>query len=189
MIRRVATTGAAWPLAAVTAFVRGRSDGGRRVQALVAAALDLVHPDVRARRVNDPSRDYAGDIHVWTTAPTLAVEARDRIVTEQDVEQFVARSAAKNVRRAGVAAFVADQQTLDDDALQLRALEEHTALLKIWYAPEELLRWCAMQSAETPDVSWGHFAERMLRRLEQIQAPDDTIADWVGLVEAVAGGE
>jgi hypothetical protein len=50
-------------------FVREDSEGGRRVQALVAGFLDaVVGPDgVESGRINDPSRKYPGDVCIHTS--------------------------------------------------------------------------------------------------------------------------
>jgi hypothetical protein len=185
-LRKIATDGGSWPYGDVATFISRRTDGGRRGQALVAAGLDLVHGRVRIGRVNDPSRKFPGDVHVGSGTPTLAVEVRQKLVREHDVDQFVARCAGKRIRRAAVAAFAPAQEPLDDEQLMTRAKELHSVQLDIWYTPLEFLRTCAMFSARSAEESWGTFAERMLRRLEELEAPEDTIDEWVQLVEAGA---
>src|ERR1700689_84132 len=48
-------------------FISANSESGRRGQAFVAAAFDLVSPHVRSVRVNDPSRRMPGDVQVLVT--------------------------------------------------------------------------------------------------------------------------
>lgn len=183
-ILRAATLGDVWPLDDVSLFIRRRTDGGRRGQACVAAALDLLHRQVSVSRVNDPSREYPGDVHVGSGVPTLAVEARQKTVSHTDVSQFVARCAAKGIPRAAVAAFATAQRPLPLDRLRQEATVAYGVLLDVWHDPAELLGACAMHASGPPKDTWPRFAERMLRRLEDLETPRDTIEGWVALVES-----
>ena len=49
-------------LEAAVQFTDEDSEGGKRGQALAAAAFDLVFDDVRMGRINDPSRRFPGDV-------------------------------------------------------------------------------------------------------------------------------
>ena len=80
--------------AAVSAFVREDSEGGKRAQAVVAGLLDVFAGDGRvdSGRINDPSRKYPGDVCVRSAdAPEIiekAIEVRDKAVHVSDIQIF-----------------------------------------------------------------------------------------------------
>lgn len=71
------------------------AESGKRAQALVAAAFDLVFDDVRTARVFDPSRKLPGDVQAFhKLEPVVAVEVRAKPVTYSDAMHFVRSVAA-----------------------------------------------------------------------------------------------
>ena len=54
----------------VAEFISSDPENGKRGQALVAACLDLVFEDVRTTRVNDPSRQWPGDVVAYEGTPS-----------------------------------------------------------------------------------------------------------------------
>src|SRR5207248_581566 len=53
-------------------FINEDPEGGKRGQALVAAAFDLAFQTVRMGRINDPSRRFPGDVQVMDGATVLS---------------------------------------------------------------------------------------------------------------------
>jgi hypothetical protein len=110
----------------IESFVAADSEGGRRAQAVAAGLVDVLDgPDnVETSRVNDPDRNFPGDVAAFTGEPketrrlARAVEVRDKPITASDVRVFVGKAAAFSVARAVVLA-VAPQQPIDlTDALE-----------------------------------------------------------------------
>ena len=74
-------------------FIHADPEGGRRGQALVAAAFDMVFDNVEAGRINDPSRNYPGDVKVHAVSEiVLSVEVRQKVVRDDGVRFFVEES-------------------------------------------------------------------------------------------------
>ncbi len=71
-------------------FLDSSAESGKRAQALVAAAFDLVFDDVRTAKVFDPSRKLPGDVQAFhKLEPVIAVEVRAKLVTYSDAVHFV----------------------------------------------------------------------------------------------------
>ena len=89
---------------AADCFVREEADGGKRGQALVAGVLDLVFPEVRMGRVNDPSRRFPGDVQAMVGVQVvLAVEVRQKLVGPDEALAFARAAAEAGVVNAAVA--------------------------------------------------------------------------------------
>jgi hypothetical protein len=88
---RGARLGLSTLISGIEDFITQNSEGGRRGQALAAAAFDLAFPYVRTGRVNDPSRRHPGDVQImdgpWVVP---AAEVRQKHVAEIEVLQFAA---------------------------------------------------------------------------------------------------
>ncbi len=93
---------------AVDRFLSDASELPRKVQALVAAAFDVTHKDVRSRKLNDPSRDFPGDVQAFDEGiPLLAAEARAKKVSATEVIGFVAACNQAGIDRAFMIVFSA----------------------------------------------------------------------------------
>lgn len=103
-------------VAAIAAFVREDSEGGKRAQAVVAGMLDLFAGDgrVESGRINDPSRRYPGDVCVRSAeAPEVfekAIEVRDKPVQLSDIKIFGKKCIDMGVRDAAVV-MVSERQS------------------------------------------------------------------------------
>jgi hypothetical protein len=170
-------------VAAVILFLEERADRPRRVQALAAAAFDVTHSDVRSRRLNDPSRDYPGDVHAFEdNRPILAVEARGKSVPPTEIDGFVAACRSAGIYRAFVIVLSPGHHPLPREPLCQSALDEYGVLLTIIEDAEDLLlnilRWADM----TLDKALESFARAVLDRLREIEAQTETLSNWVTLV-------
>lgn len=109
--------------AAIAAFVREDSEGGKRAQAVVAGLLDVFAGDgrVESGRINDPSRKYPGDVCVRTAEdPEIfekAIEVRDKPVHLSDIQIFGKKCIDMGVREAAVVMASDRQQPIDRAAL------------------------------------------------------------------------
>lgn len=91
-------------------FVFEGSEGGRRGEALVAACLDLLFPNVHLNaKINDPSRHWPGDVIALAPGATirtenpddvlLSAEVKERMPTQGEILQFVDNLAKAGVRQ------------------------------------------------------------------------------------------
>lgn len=169
--------------AVVIDFLSDGADLPRKVQALVAAAFDVTHDDVRSRRLNDPSRDYPGDVHAFEAdLPILAVEARAKRVVETEVDGFVAACRQAGIDRAFVVVFSPSHRPLPTSTLRQKALDEHGVLLTVIEQPDRLMfdvfDWSDMDLAASVQT----FVTSMLGRLREIEAKDTSLNQWVTLL-------
>lgn len=169
-------------IAIVSQFLNDLEDRPRRTQALVAAAFDVTHSDVRSRKLNDPSRDFPGDIHCFQAdRPILAVEVRAKGVPATEVESFVAACRRADVDRAFMIVLWPPHAPLPAKHLCQQALSESGVLLTIIERPEDLLLDVFGWSDLDLSTALGIFAKSVLRRLREIEAPDISLARWTAL--------
>ena len=100
-------------------FVEQESEGGRRAQAVVAGLMDLFAGTDRVEtgRINDPSRNYPGDVCVRDepngSVIEKAIEVRDKPVSMSDVHIFVRKCIAMDVQEAALVAASTRQEPLE----------------------------------------------------------------------------
>jgi hypothetical protein len=170
-------------VAAVNIFLEERDDRPRRTQALVAAAFDVTHDVVRSRRLNDPSRDYPGDVQAFQGArPILAAEVRAKSVPPTEVEGFVSACRAADIDRAFMIVLWPGHRPLPRERLRQRALDEYGILLTIIEEAEDLLLDIFGWSDMALEKALESFAKAVLNRLREIEAKPETLSTWVTLV-------
>lgn len=162
----------------------GDQDRPKRTQALVAGAFDVVFSDVRTRRLNDPSRDFPGDIQVYLNEkPILAVEVRAKSVPATEVARFVVECRNKNIERAVVVVIWPQHIPLPFEKLRDAAIDEHGILLNIIENEKDLIfdvfGWTDLDIIP----ALQRFTRSVLERLVQIEATSNSLHDWVSLVE------
>lgn len=182
-------------------FLESDGENGRRAQAMVAAALALVHPERvdTPESVNDPSRTFAGDVRVLGNAPpdgryALYAEAKQVRVTPELVDQF-----ADEVRRAdrvGVAAYgalvnarSALRSRRATDLPQWReVLDSRGVVMALWEGPAELVRDALVWSGLDIRTGVGRFVERYVHFLQHVGSEQATV-DELTTTMARAGVE
>jgi hypothetical protein len=165
-------------------------DRPRRTQALVAAAFDVTHRDVRSRRLNDPSRDYPGDIQAFDDGqPILAVEVRAKTVRPTETLAFVSACHRAGIERAFMVVIWPQHQPLPASVLRQWSLAEHNVLLTIIENVQDLLLY-AFGWADLPlPVALRAFVVTALERLKEIEAEEQSLENWVGLLSELRSGE
>lgn len=166
-------------LAQTEEFIDAKPEGGRRGQAFVAAAFDLASPNVRSIRVNDPSRRMPGDVQVLNHgAPILAIEARQKPVSAEEVALF-AESLRKGEVASGLVAMLHPEQ-LKVDAMEVLESAELQSGVFVWlaYGVPEILGAAAVWSGCPLDDILIDFPQRMAERLEEIEASPAALEDW-----------
>lgn len=165
----------------VELFLAEGTDRPRRTQALVAAAFDVTHSTVRSRRLNDPSRDYPGDVQAFDDdQPILAAEVRAKPVRPTEVEGFVFSCQQANIARAFMVVIWPRHRPLPVSALREAALEEGVLLTIIEHTDDLLID--VFGWADVPlSSALKTFARATLRRLKEIEATEQSLQRWVEL--------
>jgi hypothetical protein len=154
----------------------------RRTQALVAAAFDVTHRDVRSRRLNDPSRDYPGDVQAFEDGdPILAAEVRAKPVRVTEVESFVSACQRAHIERSFMIILFPGHQPLPVNRLREQSLGFGT-LLTIIEREEDLLLdvfgWADVSLTSALRI----FAHAALQRLKEIEVGSQSLQRWVELI-------
>jgi hypothetical protein len=168
-------------------FISSDPENGKRGQALVAAALELVFPDVRTTRVYDPSRRWPGDVVVYDEdVVILSVEVKQRSATDTEILQFVERCAQMGVHRAIAAMLDPDQPLLEVDYLREIAWQRHAVHLSILVGGAELLHDVLTWTGKPLPSALAEVPQLMATRLEELEASAEGQASWAALFKASA---
>jgi SacI restriction endonuclease len=172
-----------WLSESIDAFLSDNVDRPRRTQALVAGAFDVVYTDVRSRRINDPSRDYPGDVQVFNGQhPLLSVEVRAKRVLPTEVAAFARACRNSGIERAFVVVLTPFHEALAVAELRRAALEDYGVLLTVIETHDHLLDEVLAWSSHPFSVALRTFAEAVLRRLIEIEADPISPSRWVELI-------
>lgn len=171
-------------IVAVDRFLSDTTELPRKVQALVAAAFDVTHRDVRSRKLNDPSRDFPGDVQAFDEdVVLLAAEARAKKVSATEVAGFVAACRRGGIDRAFVVVFATSHTALPSSVLRHDAMDNYGVVLTIIERPEDLLFDVFGWSDLGLSVAVRRFADSVLVRLREIEATDASLDQWISLAE------
>jgi len=177
-------------MAAVETFLGAGVDRPRRTQALVAAAFDVTHDDVRSRKINDPSRDYPGDIQAFEDdEPILTAEVRAKSVRPTEVEGFVSACRLAGIQRAFMIVLWPAHPVLPVKILRKNALGEAGVLLTVIENAEDLLLDVFGWSDIPLPVALRTFACSVLTRLREIEATEQSLAHWTALLGELGSPE
>lgn len=162
-------------------------DRPQRLQAFAAACLDLLFADIRTRKLNDPSRDFPGDVHVFEdSAAILAMEVRGKQVSEADLSTFAHLCADAGLHRAVMFVDAPRQRQLDTEKVSRESGLEHLQL-ELFECAADLLLAGLLWSHQAQDVSIANFSKHLLARLREIEVSVETLEEWrraVAIVQA-----
>lgn len=192
-VARIAIANTAWSLRefikAVGTFVTSWPEDGKRGQALVAAALDLVFDRVVLGHVNDPSRHIPGDVFVFgqpeDSAQPIAVEVKQKVVLASDIKGWADALSRVGSRRGMYALLAPGQPDLDLQSLSRHILEERNVALVLFDSAETLLRQAMVWSKLDPSAFIGAFAMAMHQRLQEAGVTPETVEAWAQLFQDV----
>lgn len=171
--------GVADAVSAAGDFIAADPEGGKRGQALVAAAFDLAFESVRMGRVNDPSRRFPGDVQVLVGAHVvLAAEARQKLVSKDDMARFARSAHDGGVANAVMVALHPDQPPLDRAEILRTAERDDGVCMTVIDSVSELLTRVLMFSGRSIDEVLAEFPQRFGDRLDEIEARPHSIAEW-----------
>jgi hypothetical protein len=162
-------------------FLDKSVESGKRAQALVAAAFDLVFDDVRTARVFDPSRRLPGDVQAfYKLEPVVSAEVRAKPVTYSDAMHFVRSVAAAGFPHAVIAGF----ESVDEAVLQLskEAWEETGVFVTVYTAFSDVLLDALAWSRRPLDQLLSEFPKNVVSRLAQLEVKSSSMALWGELV-------
>lgn len=166
-------------------FISSDPENGKRGQALVAAALDLVFPDVRTTRVYDPSRHWPGDVVVYDEdTVTFSVEVKQRLATDTEILQFAERCAQMGVQRAMAAILDPDQPLLEVDELREMAWQRHGVHLSVLIGAAELLYGALTWTTKPLADALRELPQLMATRLDEMEVSAEGQAAWAALFKA-----
>ncbi|MEX2541801.1 MAG: restriction endonuclease, SacI family [Trueperaceae bacterium] len=172
-------------VSAVADFVTSWPEDGKRGQAMVAAALDLVYPVVRLGHVNDPSRHVPGDVKAFLeeedVTPTASVEVKQKQVTRSDVLYWTEALSRASVARGAYVMLSPSQQDLDAEQLTAQVLTQRNVLVRLYTSAATFLHESIIWSSRGLDDFLCQFPLRMQERLEEANVSDESLQEWVDL--------
>jgi hypothetical protein len=173
-------------LSAVTAYLAPDvAERPKKLQAFVAAAYDMTHVDVRFRKINDPSRDYPGDVQAYSDdVPFLAVEVRGKPVPATELDAFITACAEAGITRVGLLVDSPGHQPIDRSRLQSQFLSAGSVHLSLYESVTDLIEAALEWTDEPQDHAVSRFATRALARLEEVEVSDSALVGWQRLISA-----
>ena len=151
----------------------------KKLQAFVAAAYDLTHDDVRSRKINDPSRDYPGDVQAYLNdVPFLAVEVRGKPVPTTELDSFVTACAAVGITRVTLLVDATGHHPISRDDLHAPFLKAGSVHLAIYESITDLIESALEWTDEPQDLAAGLFVTHALARLKEIEVSGEALVQW-----------
>jgi hypothetical protein len=171
-------------IAAVETFISRSPEGGKRGQALVAAALDMAFDDVVTSRVNDPSRHGPGDVRAFKGDDLrLAAEVKQRPVDETDVLLFAQALAAWPLPSGLFIALGLAQVALSPE-LNKRAIDLYGSGVQVLTGVGALFAAVGAWGLRSADDLLESFPKRMLARLEELEVSLEARREWAAMFGA-----
>jgi hypothetical protein len=168
-------------IAAIKAFIRDESEGGKRAQAVVAGLMDVFAgvDRVESGRINDPSRKYPGDVCIRSDNGEWekSFEVRDKPVAVSDVQIFANKCISMNVREAAVVMVAEGQEMLNAETLSAWAGDRGISLTLFqgWDSiVEQALFWADLAKLDGARVAVSFIRER----LQSVEVSADSVALW-----------
>lgn len=168
-------------------FVKDKSEGGRRAQAVVAGVMDVfASPDrVESGRINDPSRHYPGDVCVRSAEDSSiwekAIEVRDKPVSANDVQIFGKKCADMGVREAALVMVAERQKKLDGAGLTQWASGFGIGLT-LFHGWEEFVSQALFWSADAKPIAANRALRFIHQRLMTVEASPGAVSLWQSLI-------
>lgn len=167
----------------ISEFVSTKSESGRRAQAVVAGLLDVSFGRelVDCGRINDPDRNFPGDVVIWQGASqekvALSFEVRDKKVNGPDVNHFAVKLLECGVSKAGIVAPCNESVTSEvRDAIKWA--EERGIMMFFYRDWIEFLPQSVFWSQQPPAEALSNAAQSILMRAESIEVSPAGLKQW-----------
>lgn len=148
------------------------AEQGRRAQAVVAAAFDLIFGVVLVERINSPSRHFPGDVVALVNGlPVLSAEVRQKPVKDDDVHRFVRALERADIRRGMMVALAPNPQLASRGELERWARQEAGIALAIHDSVHGLLMDVVGTAPQELASLLLAFPDRLARRLKDLESP------------------
>jgi hypothetical protein len=160
-------------------FVEADSEGGKRAQAISAGLLATIYgkDQILVSRVNDPSRNYPGDVGIKNESQVeRSFEVRDKNVTIQDVHNFITKCREKNIFKCGVIAVSATQPDIQPESLIIWA-ESREVSLGLFFKWDDLVKETLFWS-QTPNVSTSEAFQAISDYLVELEVSKEGFDNW-----------
>lgn len=166
----------------ITDFVNEDSEGGKRAQAVASGLFDVLFgPDlVDARRINDPSRRYPGDIGIRSRADRRSIirtiEVRDKPISPGDLKTYISNAQEAGIRIAAMLAVskvqphinvIESERWAEIRKIRFRVFLGWTEIVK------EVLHW-----TEIPGIAVGSAVQAIAKRLEFFEVSPKARKSW-----------
>lgn len=174
-------------LGAIQSLVGGASEGGRRAQAVAAGLLDVVAGSgrVESGRVNDPSRNYPGDVAVLAAEvaegfPAVfekAFEVRDKPVKLSDVALFGRTCRERGVQKAAMLLVSEAQLAVDPDEV-VHWSEANGISMTMFVGWAEFVEQCLFWSSASRSAAAAMAVDTIRERLVGVEASVGAVTMW-----------
>jgi len=162
-------------------FLERSPESGKRAQALVAAAFDLVFDDVRTARVFDLSRKLPGDVQAFhKLEPVVAVKVRAKTVTYSDAAYFVRSASSAGFPHALIAGL--DSVDAEVQRLSREAWKETGVFVTVYTQFSDILLDALAWSRRPLPQLLAEFPKDVVARLTQLEVKTSSMALWGELV-------
>jgi hypothetical protein len=168
---------------AIDRFLGDEVERPKRTQALACAAFDLIFDEVLTRKINDPSRDFPGDVQAFSRRIVImSAEVRAKHVPATEVRSYVEALRRKDISRGFLVAIHPSHQALDREELVEWAWSDQRVVLTIIESVAELTRAvCAWSNAAVEDVLRA-FPSKAVHRLQEIESTPVSQKRWAALI-------
>jgi len=163
-------------------FVERRSERGARGQAVVAGLYRSAHPGTTTGGVYEPSSHLPGDVHVRPHTDTgivsLAVEVRQKRVTEAGVLAFARKCGGKGIQNAVIVALHPEQEPLDSTGLARRCLLDFEVAVLVVPSLPELFALIASSAGMAHHALLQRAADAIADALDEVGASSEARAEF-----------
>jgi hypothetical protein len=205
-----ASLGVAHLIANIEAFVGADSEGGKRAQAVAAGLMDVAEgsQNVRTSRINDPDRNFPGDVAAYAkpqtgadpilalpfevrdkaigtsdrqafeSMVTRALEVRDKVVAASDLQAFALKAARFKVARAGVLAVAPSQVPLDLAQAQ-QAASELGVTLEVFFGWGPYVRQMFFWLPSDVANPVALAHSHIYKRLVELECSEEALERWL----------
>ena len=160
-------------------FVTSNSEGGKRAQAVSAGLLATVYgkDSISVSRVNDPSRNYPGDVGIKEgKTVNRSFEVRDKNVTAQDIQNFVAKCREKGIYKCGIIAVSPGQTNVDEESLIIWA-ENREVSLGFYFKWDDLIREALFWS-KSANLNTSEAFQLISDYLSELEVSQEGFDQW-----------